>query len=67
MTSRLIRFIAMSACAASLSACMLGATPDETRTIRYAYCTDTSGNVVNDPAAAVQKGLALRCYNFVSK
>ena len=64
MKNRLVYLVLTGLCAVSLSGC-LGAAPQGERTIRYSYCTSPDGKVVNDPAAAVQKGIALRCYNFM--
>ncbi len=65
MKKHLLHLAVAGLCAVSLSGC-LGATPPGERTIRYSYCTNPAGEVVKDPAAAVEKGIALRCYNFTA-
>ncbi len=63
-----IRLALAGATAMLLSGCLgMGASAPGDRVVKYAYCTDMQGNVVQDPAAAVERGQALRCYNFISK
>ena len=59
-----LRILAVAGLAVSLSGCFVGSTPDGERTVRFSYCTAPDGSVVQDPAKAHAKGIALRCYNF---
>ncbi len=68
MKSMLVKLMLAGASAVMLTGCLgAGAPAPGERVIKYAYCTDMEGNVVNDPAEAVEKGTPLRCYNFINE